>query len=108
MRLSGSIAIAAAALCFVAPALAQQTRLVRIRGTVEAVDLPMLTVKSSSGEVQRVRLADNANGAEVGDTITVSSRPWRVVAVEPARRRGAIWRIVCTPAADDVGAMTWA
>jgi hypothetical protein len=81
MRLSGSIAIAAAALCFVAPALAQQTPLVRIRGTVEAVDLPMLTVKSSSGEVQKVRIADNARVAAMVKASAADLKPNSYVGV---------------------------
>jgi hypothetical protein len=81
MRLSGSIAIAAATLCFVAPALAQQSRLVRIRGTVEAVDLPMLTVKSNSGEVQKVRIADNARVAAMVKASAADLKPNSYVGV---------------------------
>jgi hypothetical protein len=59
-------------LCFALPALAQQSPPTRIRGTIEAVDLPTLTVKSSAGEVVTVRIADNARvaamvKASVGD-----------------------------------------
>jgi hypothetical protein len=63
VRLSVSIAILAAGLSLAAPALAQQSPLIRIRGTIEAVDLPLLTVKSNNGEVQKVRIADNARVA---------------------------------------------
>ena len=63
MRLPVSIAILAAGLSLAAPALAQQSPLIRIRGTIEAVDLPLLTVKSNNGEVQKVRIADNARVA---------------------------------------------
>ena len=63
MRLPVSIAILAAGLSLAAPALAQQSPLIRIRGTIEAVDLPLLTLKSNNGEVQKVRIADNARVA---------------------------------------------
>jgi hypothetical protein len=43
--------------------LAQQNPLTRIRGTIEAVDLPTLTVKSNAGEVVKVRIADNGRVA---------------------------------------------
>jgi hypothetical protein len=81
MRLSASVAFAAVALCFGAPALAQQSPLVRIRGTIEAVDLPMLTVKSSSGEVQRVRLADNARVAAMVKASAADLKPNSYVGV---------------------------
>ncbi|MBV8848479.1 MAG: hypothetical protein JOZ16_02730 [Methylobacteriaceae bacterium] len=60
MRRLSSVAIFIGALCFALPTLAQQPPPTRIRGTIETVDLPMLTVKSSSGETQKVRIADNA------------------------------------------------
>jgi hypothetical protein len=63
MRLSASLALLAVTLCFAAPSYAQQPPPTRIRGTVEAVDLPMLTVKSETGEVVKVRIADNARVA---------------------------------------------
>jgi len=63
VRLPVSIAILAAGLSLAAPALAQQSPLIRIRGTIEAVDLPLLTLKSNNGEVQKVRIADNARVA---------------------------------------------
>jgi hypothetical protein len=63
MRLPASLALLTATVCLVLPALAQQAPPTRIRGTVEAVDLPMLTVKSNTGEVLKVRIADNARVA---------------------------------------------
>jgi hypothetical protein len=41
-------------------ALAQQPPAVRIRGTIEAVDGPLLTVKSREGTEMKVRMTDNA------------------------------------------------
>jgi hypothetical protein len=72
MRRRSFIIILVGGLCFALPALAQQSPLTRIRGTIEAVDLPTLTVKSSAGEVVTVRIADNARvaamvKASVGD-----------------------------------------
>jgi hypothetical protein len=66
MRLPARIAILTTALCLAPPAfpaLAQQAPPTRIRGTIEALDLPMLTVKSQTGETQKVRIADNARVA---------------------------------------------
>ena len=53
----------AASLAFVtllgSAAWAQQPQTVRIRGTIEAVDLPMLSIKSREGTDMKVRLTDN-------------------------------------------------
>ena len=40
-------------------ARAQQPPTVRIRGTIEAVDLPMLSIKSREGTDMKVRVTDN-------------------------------------------------
>jgi hypothetical protein len=63
MRRRSSMVILVTGLCFALPALAQQSPLTRIRGTIEAVDLPTLTVKSTTGDVVQVRIADNARVA---------------------------------------------
>jgi hypothetical protein len=42
-----------------AASYAQQPPPVRVRGTVEAVDGPVLTVKSRDGQTQKVKLTDN-------------------------------------------------
>ena len=42
-----------------APAFAQQTPLVRIRGTIEAVDGPLLSIKTREGNDLKVRTTDN-------------------------------------------------
>jgi Domain of unknown function (DUF5666) len=60
VRLATPLAFFAAALCLAMPSLAQQARVIRIRGSIEAVDLPTLTVKSANGQTQTVRIADNA------------------------------------------------
>jgi outer membrane lipoprotein SlyB len=41
-------------------ALAQQPQTVRIRGTIEKVEGPMLTIKTRDGNTMMVKLADNA------------------------------------------------
>ena len=48
-----------AVLLATATSFAQQTPPVRVRGTVEAVDGPVLTVKSRDGQTQKVKLTDN-------------------------------------------------
>jgi hypothetical protein len=49
-----------AVLLAVTAALAQQPQRVRVRGTVEAVDGPVLSVKSRDGSELKVKLPDNA------------------------------------------------
>jgi hypothetical protein len=63
MRRRSSMVILVSGFCFALPALAQQSPPTRIRGTIEAVALPTLTVKSNAGEVVKVRIADNARVA---------------------------------------------
>ena len=46
-------------------ALAQAPQMVRVRGTIESVDGPMLSVKSRDGEMMKLKLADNAPVNEV-------------------------------------------
>ncbi len=53
-------AAALALVCATSASLAQQSPPVRVRGTVEAVDGPLLTVKSRDGHTMyKVKLADN-------------------------------------------------
>ena len=55
------IGVAALGLILAASAsLAQQPQTVRVRGTVEAADGPMITVKSRDGQSYKVKLTDNA------------------------------------------------
>jgi len=55
------IGVAAFSLFATSLALAQQPQTVRVRGTVEAVDGPMVTVKSRDGQTTyKVKLTDNA------------------------------------------------
>ena len=63
IRSSGILAaVALAALVALPPAMAQQQQTVRVRGTVEAADGAMLTVKSRDGQTtHKVKVADNAS-----------------------------------------------
>jgi len=54
--LAASLGLAA---LFATEAWAQQPPTVRIRGTIEAVDLPMLSIKSREGTDMKVRVTDN-------------------------------------------------
>jgi hypothetical protein len=85
MRLPASITILTAAVCLAAPSLAQQSLPTRIRGTIEAVDLPVLTVKSSSGETQKVRIADNARVAAMVKASAADLKPNSYVGVTSLR-----------------------
>jgi hypothetical protein len=49
-----------AILVFGSVAWAQQPPMIRIRGAIESVDGPVLTVKSREGADMKVRIADNA------------------------------------------------
>lgn len=56
LRLAASLALAT---LLGTAAWAQQPPTVRIRGTIEAVDLPMLSIKSREGTDMKVRVTDN-------------------------------------------------
>ncbi len=61
MQRASVIVFVATALALALPASAQQPQpLIRVRGTIEAVDAPNLTIRSRTGETVKVRLADNA------------------------------------------------
>jgi hypothetical protein len=53
------MASVAGALLFAAPASAQKAPMLRVRGAIESVDGPVLTVKSRDGNEVKVHLADN-------------------------------------------------
>jgi hypothetical protein len=63
MRFSVFIAVLASALTIAFPSFAQQPQPMRIRGAIETIEGPNLTIKSRSGEVLKVRLADNARAS---------------------------------------------
>jgi hypothetical protein len=54
-----SLLLALLAVAFVSTASAQQPPTVRIRGTIEAVDGPTLSIKSRDGSDMKVRVTDN-------------------------------------------------
>jgi hypothetical protein len=97
---------AVAVFAAVALAQAQQPAMVRIRGTIEAVDGPMLAIKSREGTDMKVRMTDNAavfgvvktslSEIKEGSYIGVTAMPdpdgtQRAVAVHifPENQRGA-------------------
>jgi hypothetical protein len=47
------------------PVFAQQPQTVRVRGTIEAVDGPTLTIKTREGQDVKAKLADNATVAAI-------------------------------------------
>jgi hypothetical protein len=65
MRFSVFIAVLAGGLALASPSIAQQPQTVRLRGAIESVDGPNLTVKSRKGEVVKVRLAENARASAI-------------------------------------------
>src|SRR5947209_9263188 len=60
MRFSALFAIVAGLVLLASPSYAQQPQPTRIRGAIESIDGPNLTIKSRSGETLKVKLADNA------------------------------------------------
>lgn len=60
MRVSAFLAVVSGLVLLALPSFAQQSQPIRIRGAIEAVDGPNLTIKSRSGETLKVKLADNA------------------------------------------------
>jgi hypothetical protein len=81
MRLPASMALLVATLCFAAPSFAQQSPPIRLRGTIEAADLPILTVKSSTGETQKIRIPDNARVAAMVKATVADLKPDSFVGV---------------------------
>jgi hypothetical protein len=62
-------------------ASAQQPPTVRIRGTIEAVDGPLLTVKSRDGTDMKVRVADNVAVFGVANTAMSEIKPGSYIGV---------------------------
>jgi hypothetical protein len=75
MRFSVFIAVLASALTIAFPSFAQQPQPMRIRGAIETVDGPNLTIKSRSGEVLKVRLADNARASAIVKASVADLKP---------------------------------
>ena len=73
MRFSIFVTLLTAA--FVNGASAQQPQPVRIRGMIEAVEGPKLTIKSRSGEILKARLADNARVAAMVKASAADLKP---------------------------------
>jgi multidrug efflux pump subunit AcrA (membrane-fusion protein) len=84
-RMSSLLPRALAALAVVSAlgsaASAQQPPSVRIRGTIEVVDGPLLTVKSREGTDMRVRLTDNVAVFGVADIAMSEIKPGSYIGV---------------------------
>jgi len=63
------------------PAWAQQSPTVRIRGTIEAIDGPLLAVKSREGTEMKVRLTDNVAVFGVAKTAISEIKPGSYIGV---------------------------
>jgi hypothetical protein len=75
MRFSVFIAVLATGLALAFPSIAQQPQTVRLRGTIEAIDGPTLTIKTRSGEAVKVRLADNARASAIVKASVADLKP---------------------------------
>ena len=67
--------------CSRSAAWAQQPPTVRIRGTIEAVDGPMLTIKSREGTDMKVRMTDNVAVFGVAKTSLSEIKPGSYIGV---------------------------
>jgi hypothetical protein len=75
MRFSAFIALFAGALTLAFASFAQQPQTVRLRGAIEAIDGPNLTVKSRSGATAKVKLADNARASAIVKASVADLKP---------------------------------
>jgi hypothetical protein len=75
MRLPVFVAILATTLCVAVPSVAQQPQTVRLRGAIEAIDGPNLTLKSRSGETTKVKLAHNARASAIVKASVADLKP---------------------------------
>ena len=64
----GSLALLAAIAVLGTAAWAQQAPTVRIRGTLEVVDGPMLTIKTREGDEAKVKMTDNITVIAIAKT----------------------------------------
>ncbi|MEA2859778.1 MAG: hypothetical protein QOC72_1817 [Methylobacteriaceae bacterium] len=75
MRLSALIAMLATGVVLAFASVAQQPQTVRLRGTIEAIDGPTLTIKTRHGDVVKVRLADNARASAIVKASVADLKP---------------------------------
>ena len=75
MRISASSAILSGLFLVAFPTLAQLPQPTRIRGAIEVIDGPNLTIKSRGGETLKVRLADNARVSAVVEASAADLKP---------------------------------
>lgn len=84
--------VAAAVLAFT-PALAQQQN-VRVRGTIERVDGPVLTVKSRDGETLSLTLSDDVKVVALVKASLADIKPGSFVGATALPQSGGRWRAV--------------
>jgi hypothetical protein len=82
------------ALASTAASLAQQPSTVRIRGTVEQVDGPMMTVKSREGETLKVKLADDGKVVALVKATLADIQPGSFVGSTAMPEENGHWRAV--------------
>jgi hypothetical protein len=75
MRFPALIALFASAFTLAFPSFAQQPQTVRLRGAIETIDGPNLTLKSRNGDVVKVRLADNARASAIVKASVADLKP---------------------------------
>jgi hypothetical protein len=75
MRFSVFIAVLAGGLALASPSIAQQPQTVRLRGAIETIDGPNLTIESRNGDVVKVRLADNARASAIVKASVADLKP---------------------------------
>ena len=90
--LARAVVLLCAALFVCAPAMGQQN--VRVRGTVEQVDGPVLTVKSRDGQMLKVKVADDVKVLAMVKASLADIKPGSFVGATALPQPGGGWRAV--------------
>ena len=93
-RISSLAALLAIIFATASTAWAQQPPPVRIRGTIEAVDGPLLTVKSREGDTLKVRTTDNVAVFGVAKTELSEIKPGSYIGVTAMPEPDGVQRAV--------------
>jgi hypothetical protein len=75
MRFSAVLVVLSGGILLAFPSFAQQQQPTRIRGAIDAMDGPNLTIKSRGGESLKVRLAENARFTAVVKASAADLKP---------------------------------
>jgi hypothetical protein len=75
MRFSAVLVVLSGGILLAFPSFAQQPQPTRIRGAIDAIDGPNLTIKSRGGESLKVRLAENARFTAVVKASAADLKP---------------------------------